>query len=92
MRSLARSDTLTGLIVSAVLVAGAASALHAIDVHTKEHGHDVARAACDVEGAQHRDGECGREGQHGCGGHASFFATARLSDAVRRDRNGSDTP
>ena len=92
MRSLARSDTVTGLVLSAFLVAGAAWALHAIDVHAKEHGHHRPGACVDMEGPHGQDRDRGGEGQDGCGGHGPFFATASLSDAVRRGRKGSDTP
>lgn len=90
MRSLLRSDSVLGLLVAAVLVALCAWFVGVCNRHAKEHGHCVPFPALDVEGAQggHADGG-GVEGQ-ACGVHASFFATGRVSDAVRRRGNASD--
>lgn len=90
MRSLPRSDTWAGLAVAACLVAAAGWAAVVIDRHAEEHGHRAPLAMIDVERAQRRELDAGGRGVGGCGGHASFFATGRLSDAVRRRGTGSD--
>lgn len=76
------------LVMALVLLAVAG----VIDRHLKEHGHDGTTPLLDVEQAHGAEAKPRRKAEQGGGGHASFFATARLSDAVRRRRNGSDTP
>lgn len=60
-----------------------------IDRHAEQHGHCASLALIDVEHPQRLQGDvklslCGR------GSHASFFATASVSDAVRRRGIESD--
>ena len=90
MRSLPRSDTWLGLVVAAGLVAAAGWAAVVVDRHAEQHGHCAPLALIDVERAQRDELHAGGEGVGVGGGHASFFATARVSDAVRRGRNVSD--
>ena len=91
MRSLSISDTGKGLVICIVLVAIAGWVVHVIDRHREEHGHCAPRAPIDVELAQRHEGDGAREGQDvGCSGHASFFATGMVSDAVRRPRTDSE--
>lgn len=84
MRSFLRSDTARGLLVSALLVCAAAAGAMVIDRHAEQHGHCAPLAMIDVERTQRLQCDVGEQGVVGCGGHASFFATGRVSDAVRR--------
>lgn len=79
MRSLSRSDTVAGLVISAALVAGGAFVLHVIDVHAKEHGHDGTTPLLDVEQAHGAEAKPRREVEQGGGGHGFFFARGSLS-------------
>lgn len=90
MRSLPASDTWAGLAVAAALVGAAGFAAVAVDRHAEQHGHGAPLALIDVERAQRSELHAGGRGVGGCGGHASFFATVRVSDAARRCRNESD--
>lgn len=91
MRSRIATDTGKGLVICVVLVCIAGWVVHVIDRHREEHGHCAPLAAIDVVLAQRDQGHGMREGQDvGCGGHASFFATGRVSDAVRRPRTDSE--
>lgn len=91
MRSQAATDLRHGLIACIALVVTAGWVVHVIDRHAEEHGHCAPLAAIDVVLAQRNQGDGKREGQDvGCGGHASFFATGRVSDAVRRPRTDSE--
>lgn len=90
MRSLPRSDTWLGLAVAAGLVAAAGWAAVVIDRHAEQHGHCAPLAMIDVERAQRDELHAGGWGVCGGGGHASFFATGGVSDAVRRCGAESD--
>ena len=90
MRSFLRSDTARGLLVSALLVCVAAAGAVVIDRHAEQHGHCAPLALIDVERAQRLQRGAGRQVEGRCGGHASFFATGRVSDAVRRGGIESD--
>lgn len=91
MRSrLTLGDSLLGGIIAMALVAGAGFVLWTLDRHAEEHGHDRPFANVGAVRAERPEARADGEGQDG--GHAVFFATASLSDAVRRGRNGSDTP
>lgn len=90
MRSFLRSDTARGLLVSALLVCAAAAGAVVIDRHAEQHGHCAPLALIDVERAQRDEVRAGGRGVCGCAGHASFFATGGVSDAVRRRGIESD--
>lgn len=90
MRSFLRSDTARGLLVSALLVCAAAAGAVVIDRHAEQHGHCAPLALIDVERAQRDEVRAGGRGVCGCACHASFFATASVSDAVRRRRSASE--
>lgn len=79
MRSLINSDSVTGLVVSALCVAAACWVLQVLDRHAKEHGHHGARAERSVERAHRDEGRLDREGQDGGGGHGFIFARGSLS-------------
>jgi hypothetical protein len=94
MRSrLTLSDTMTGLLISIMLVAAAAWVLEVLHTHAEKHGHDVPAPLFQTEPVHGGDDGAGRKAQHGGGGggHAYFFATGSVSDAVRRCRNDSDS-
>lgn len=90
MRSFLHSDTWLGLAVAAGLVAAAGWAAVVVDRHAEQHGHCAPLAMIDVERTQRLQGDVGEQGAVGCGGHASFFATGRVSDAARRRGTASD--
>lgn len=84
MRSLPASDTWAGVAVAAALVGAAGFASVVIDRHAEQHGHCAPLAMIDVERAQRDELHASGRGVCRCAGHASFFATGRVSDAVRR--------
>lgn len=91
MRSQASTDLWHGLMACVALLVVAGWVVHVINRHAEEHGHCAPLAAIDVVLAQRHQGDGKREGQDvGCGSHASFFATGRVSDAVRRPRTDSE--
>ena len=91
MRSRPRlNDSQLGLVIAAALVAVACWVTVTIDRHREEHGHHIPAPLFDVKGVHRPEDRAERKGQHAGGGHASFFATGRLSDAVRRVRTDSD--
>ena len=83
-----------GAVVATVMVAVAWYVGAVIVSHAEEHGHYPAVAAATVECTERAEaqGEARGEGQDAGGRHGPFFATGRLSDAVRRCRTGSDKP
>lgn len=87
------NDSLTGLLISAAVVMVTIWVLHIIAMHAKEHGHDGPAPLFQAEPVQGAEVHARREGEQGSGGggHASFFATGSVSDAVRRRRNDSDS-
>lgn len=94
MRSRLRlNDSLLGLLVSACIVLVVACVWQLSAMHAKEHGHDGPAPLFQAEPVQGAEENARREGKQGSGGggHASFFATASVSDAVRRRRNDSDS-
>lgn len=78
------TDSMFGLIVATALVCAAGFAAVVIDRHAEQHGHCAPLAMIDVERAQRLQRDVGGQGVGGCAGHASFFATGGVSDAVRR--------
>lgn len=91
MRSRVRlTDSMVGLLIATVLVGSALWVWQVCAMHAEQHGHDGARPMFDFEGVQRPEDRAGREVQQGGGLHGSFFATGRLSDAVRRPRTDSD--
>jgi len=85
------NDSLAGLLISAALVAVAVWVLHIIAMHAEEHGHYRPAPVFQAEPAQGAEAHARREAEQGGGGHASFFATGSVSDAVRRRGNESDS-
>lgn len=82
--------TLAALLLVMLMVG--LTMLGIIERHLEEHRHNRTAAVGDVEQVQCAEAQTGGEADQGGGGHASFFATGSVSDAVRRHRNGSDTP
>ena len=77
--------TLAALLL--VLVVVGAAVLGVIERHLEQHRHDATAPEFGMEPVQGAEAHARREAeQGGGGGHASFFATASLSDAVRRRR------
>lgn len=88
MRSLSRSDTVAGLVISAVLVAGGAFVLHVLAVHAKEHGHDGTTPLLDIEQVHGAEAKPRRKAEQGGGGHGFFSPTGvsqRHSTGLRGD-------
>lgn len=79
MRSLIRSDSVAGLVISALCVATACWVLQVLDRHAKEHGHHGAQAERSVERA-HRD-EGRRDGEGQDGGHGRHDAAIQAGGA-----------
>lgn len=78
------TDSMFGLIVATALVCAVGWAAVVIDRHAEQHGHGAPLALIDVERTQRSELHAGEHGAGGCAGHASFFATGGVSDAVRR--------
>ena len=78
------TDSMFGLIVATAMVCAVGWAAVVIDRHAEQHGHGAPLALIDVERTQRSELHAGGQGVGGCGGHASFFATGGVSDAVRR--------
>ena len=85
MRSWLRTGfTLVALLLVLCLVGVAV--LGMIERHLEEHRHHGPAAVVDVEPVHGAEARACGEAEQGGGGHASFFATASVSDAVRRRR------
>ena len=85
-------DVVMGAVVATVMVAVAWYVGAVILSHAEEHGHYPAVTVAAVECAERPEaqGDASGEGQDAGVRHGPFFATRRLSDAVRRCRTGSD--
>lgn len=96
MRSVSRTAAVLLVVLIVLLVGGclAAAAIGAVDQVGEQYRHRRADAGLGVEGIERGQAQpgLGGEGQEGGSGHASFFATSGVSDAVRRRRNDSDRP
>lgn len=88
--SLRTCFTLAALLLVMFLVGLAV--LGIIERHLEEHRHNRAAAVDNIEQVHCAEAHAGGEADQGGAGHASFFATGSVSDAVRHRRNESDTP